>query len=100
MKNYTLGLRGQFFSSWGEAPTVKLPCAVRSHEADFLMECHDANDLQKVLEKHATAPGVSLDIEACLAWALEDESSVLNASQVRSGGHNTGGALDDDFLIY
>ena len=97
MKNYTLGPRGTFLTHWGEAHLVALPCTVRSHEADFLLECHDADDLRKVLAKHALAcPGV--DVESCLKWALEDEGSVLNASQVRSGGHDIG--VDEAWLAY
>jgi len=72
MKNYALGPRGTFYTHWGEAHFVKLPCLVRSHEADFLLECHNSDDLHRALEKHATAPGVSLDLKACLDWAMGD----------------------------
>ncbi len=97
MKNYTLGKLGTFYTHWGEAHFVTLPCSVLSYESDFLLECHDADDLRTVLVRHALAcPGV--DVESCLKWALEGADSVLNASQVRSGGHVIG--VDEAWLAY
>lgn len=95
--NYFLNERGTFLTSWAETDYVVLPATIHS-SAGWRVDVHNAVQMRAALERHAREPGVSFNVEAVLAWALEAEADAVNPASIRGRAPHTG--VDDSWLVY